>query len=177
MISKPILKLIDEAIIPALIILFSKILSVLSLCYFLKIDFEVSTRGLLNIFPTINYPNTTDYIKIENYSNLIMFIIIASGTLFIILKAHFLHSSHIKPSIHQKLAKFNLEKMVSSSYHIYHQAIIWLVFLWLTTAFLAISYIENNTYPQIFFLAVFITINFTWIFSLDVQKEINLTDK
>ncbi len=174
MVAKSTVKLIDEAIIPALLLISAKLIGIFLTNYFFKINFAIHQQGFLNLLPSLTYSSVSDYIKVENYSNLLMFTVSAAGTLMVLVKAHLLHESHISPKLHQKLAKFNLEKLVSSSFHLYHQALIWMVFLWLVTIFLFLSSISKITYPQITAFAAIIAINFTWILAVDINKEIEI---
>lgn len=176
MVAKTTIKLIDEAIIPALLLIISKMFGLFLANYFLKLNYEVNYRGFLNFLPSISYQNPQDYISAENYSNLAMFVSCAAGMLYITAKAHFLHESHIAPKVQQKLAAMNLEKFISPSFHLYHQVAIWLIFLWLTTGFLALSTLLKITYWQITALALFISVNFSWFFMLDIQKEIEISN-
>lgn len=175
MVVKSIVKLIDEAIIPAMVLIIVKLLGVFFFNLILKTDYEVVQKSFLNLLPSVTYTSSTDYIRIENYSNLLMFVSAASGTMIVVLKAHFLHESHISPKLHQKLETMNLANLVSKSFHIYHQAVIWLIFLWLTTLFLLLSTLSKITYIQITAIAVIIAANLTWIFAADVQKEIEIS--
>lgn len=171
MVARSLVKLIDEAIIPAMLLVFAKIAGILITNYIFHIEFTVQTQGFLGILPTISYPSAANYITVENYSNLLMFLMASIGALTVIIRAHLLHESHISPKFHQKLVTFKLEKLVSSSFHLYHQALIWMTFLWLIILFLVLSTISNVTYLQITTFAVIIAANFTWILALDVQKE------
>lgn len=174
MIAKSTVKLIDEAVIPVMILIIAKISGLFIVNFLLKIDFTTNPRGFLGLLPSITYANPSDYIVAENYSNLAMFIAVAAGVLMVIIKAHFLHETHISPKFHQKLIKLNLEKLVSTSFHLYHQAFIWLVFLWLVTIFLILSTLSKIMYPQISAIAVIIALNFSWILAVDVEKEIEI---
>ncbi len=174
MIAKSTVKLIDEAVIPAVVLIIAKILGIYLVNYLLKVDYNINPNGFLNILPSITYTSPNDYIVAENYSNLAMFVAVALGTLVVTVKAHFLHESHISPRLHQKLVKLNLEKFISTSFHLYHQAFIWLVFLWLVTIFLITATLAEIIYPQVSAIAVIIALNFSWILAVDVQKEIEI---
>jgi len=117
-----------------------------------------------------------DYIKAQNYSNLAMFAAASLGTANVLVRAHFFHSTHIHPKLHARLVSFNLESLVSSTYHLYHQATIWLIFLWLTTGFLVLSTILGITYAQISIIAFVISANFSWVLAVDIEREIELAD-
>ena len=170
MVAKSLTKLIDEAIIPALILVIVKVIGVLAAAYFFKLNYEVN----VSIFPKVSFQTLQDYILAENYSNFAMFTAAALGSLSVIIRTYYLHETHISPKVQQKLARLNLENIVKPSYHLYHQAAIWLTFLWLTTGFLIISTTTKITYLPITIIAVIVAINFSWIMARDIEKEFNL---
>lgn len=174
MITRSVTRLIDEAILPAATIIVGKMAGLFAAVYFLGLDFTVAPASFLKILPTVYFVDPTSYILAENYSNLAMFAVASAGTIFVISRAHFLHSSHISPQLQAKLARLNLEVLIASSYRLYHQAAIWLTFLWLTTAFLMLSTIFKITYPQISIVAFIVAANFSWVFALDIEKEIEI---
>lgn len=175
MVARSLIKLIDEAIIPAVALIVGKMTGLALAIYILDLPFTIVTGGILNFLPSIHFTNLPDYILAENYSNLAMFIAVTIGTIFVLLRAHFFHESHIHPRLQAKLARLNLETIIAPSYHLYHQALIWLTFLWLTVAFLVISTILGITYPVISAVAFIIAANFSWILAMDVEKEIEIT--
>lgn len=175
MIAKSIVKLIDEAIIPAVSLIVGKMLGLFIVSYFLHLPFTVKNSEILWILPKVSFNNLADYVKAENYSNLTMFAVAALGCLFVIIRAHFFHESHIKPKLHAKLVSMNLDSLVAPSFHLYHQAAIWLTFLWLTVIFLAISTFLKITYPQISVTAFIVAANFSWVFAMDIEKEVEIS--
>ena len=174
MITKSITKLIDEAIIPALVLILAKMAGLYLSIYFLNLPFEIKSKSFLALLPAINFVNFSDYVKAENYSNMAMFLAVSAGTILVLVRAHFLHETHIHPKLQAKLAALNLEGIIAPSYHLYHQAVIWLIFLWLTVGFLIISTILGITYPQISIVAFLIAANFSYFLALDVEKEIEI---
>jgi len=176
MVAKSLIKLIDEAIIPAIALIVAKMLGLVAASKFLDLPFQLAHRGVLQLLPSVQFNTINDYTLAENYSNLAMFAVAVLGTIIVILKAHFLHESHIHPNLQAKLSRLNLEGLIATSYHLYHQAAIWLIFLWLTVGFLIISTLINITYPQITIVAFLITANLSWIFAQDIEKEIEIKD-
>ena len=175
MINKSLIKLIDEALLPATVLIIAKMASLFAASYFLNLDFTVKMATFLKILPTVHFTNPQDYILAENYSNMAMFLISALGCAFVLVRAHFFHQSHIHPSLQTKLISLNLESLIAPSYHLYHQATIWLIFLWLTTGFLILSTILGITYAPISLVAFIITANFSWVLTIDIQKEVEIT--
>lgn len=175
MVAKSLIKLIDEAIIPAVALIVGKITGLALAVYILDLRATIITGGVAKFLPSVHFESVADYILAENYSNLAMFVVATLGTIFVLLRAHFFHESHIHPRLQAKLARLNLETLIAPSYHLYHQALIWLTFLWLTVIFLVISTILDITYPVISAIAFIVAANFSWIFAMDVQKEIELS--
>lgn len=175
MVAKSLTKLIDEAIIPAMFLILAKMTGLFLASYFLDLEFEIKTASFAKILPSLNFVNFTDYVKAENYSNLTMFLVAATGCALTLVRAHLFHSSHIHPKLHSRLVSLNLESLVSSTYHLYHQAAIWLIFLWLTCAFLATSTLIGITYPLISVIAFIIAANFSWVLAIDIEREVELT--
>src|SRR3990167_92840 len=175
MITKSIIKLIDEAIVPAVFLILAKGIGLFATVVFFNLQFTLEYRSIFGLLPSFRFATLQGYITAENYSNLAMFAAVAAGAIIVILKAHFFHESHISPRLHAKLVNLNLERMVAPSYHLYHQATIWLVFLWLSVGFLTLSSIAKITYPQITIAAFLVAANLSWVFALDIEKEIELS--
>lgn len=174
MVAKSLIKLIDEAIIPAVALIVAKMVGTFGAIYFFDLLFTLKKAQILGILPSVQFHNFADYITAENYSNLAMFLVVGLGSLLVLVKAHFFHESHISPTLHARLVSLNLERLIAPSYHLYHQAAIWLIFLWLTIAFLIISSLLKVTYPQITIIATVIAANFSWVFAVDIEREIEI---
>lgn len=159
---------------PAAALIFGKMLGLFLVIYFLKMPFNIASGQILKILPSVHFANLADYTLAENYSNLAMFSIAAVGTIFVLVRAHFFHESHIHPKLQARLVRLNLESLIAPSYHLYHQAAIWLTFLWLSVGFLIISTILGVTYPQIAIIAFVVAANFSWVFAVDVEQEIEI---
>lgn len=175
MVAKPLVKLIDEAIFPAFILIIAKMLGLYFASLVFNLSFEIRSQGFLGILPAVSFKSIADYTTAENYSNLAMFVVAALGTIYVLVRAHFFHASHIHPKLQAKLVRLNLESIISSSYHLYHQAAIWLIYLWLTVGFLVLSTLLGTTYPQITIIAFVIAANFSWVFAIDIEKEVEIS--
>jgi len=177
MVSKTLTKLIDEGVVPAILLILAKMGGLLFAVFFFHLSFTLKVGGVLKILPTLDFVNTQGYITAENYSNLAMFLTSSLGTTFVLIRAHFFHESHIHPQVQSKLHKLNLQNIIQPTYHLYHQAAIWLLFLWLTTAYLIVSAFLKITYVQITVIAFIVSANFSWLFAIDVEKEIEISQQ
>lgn len=171
MITKSLIKLIDEAVLPAVLLIVTKITSVFLAVYFAKIPFEIKFSSFLVFLPSIKFTNLSDYLLVENFSNVSIFSVCTLGTILVFVRLHYFHESHISPKLHAKLAKFNFESFITTSYHLYHQAAIWLAFTWLTVIFLIVSSFTKVTSIQIPIIAAILAANLTWIFARSIERE------
>ncbi len=171
MVAKSLVKLIDEAIIPAAALIAAKMLGILASAYFLHLPLIVTKSDFLFFLPAVHFLNLNDYISAENFANTLLLTVVCLGTTIVLIRAHFFHANHINPKFHAKLARLNLESLITPSYHLYHQALIWLVFLWMTVAFLTFNAFSKVTHYQIAIASVVIAANLTWLFAKDVEKE------
>lgn len=176
MVAKSLIKLIDEAIVPAVILIVVKMLAVLVTSYLMHFEFTVTSFQIFHILPSVSFKNSMDYITAEEYSNLAMFTTASLGTLMVLIKAHFLHNTHIQPKLQAKLIRLNLENLIAPSYHIYHQAVIWLMFLWLTVFLQVTSAVISGTNIQIAIIAAIVAANFSWILVADVEREVTISN-
>ncbi|MFI5205894.1 MAG: hypothetical protein ACHQVK_03045 [Candidatus Paceibacterales bacterium] len=174
MVSRSITSLIDQAIIPATFLIVGKMVGLFLAILLFRLDFSVMAGSFIKILPTVHFTDANSYILAESYSNLAMFIVASLGTIFVITRAHFLHETHISPALQAKLVKLNLQSLISTSYRLYYQAAIWVTFLWLATAFLVMSTMQNVTYGQFSVVAFIVAANFSWIFALDIEKELEI---
>ncbi|MBI3341501.1 hypothetical protein HY024_00080 [Candidatus Curtissbacteria bacterium] len=173
--TKSIVKLLDEAIIPAIALIVGKMIGLFLASVFFKLNFTIEQGGVLKFLPAIHFNDVSGYILAENYSNLAMLCVAALGTIFVIVRAHFFNQSHIHPYVQTKLIHFNIESLIAPSYDLYHQAAIWLTYLWLVVGFLVASTIFGITFFQISAVAFIIAANFSWILALDVQREVEIS--
>lgn len=175
MLAKSIIKLIDEAIVPACALILGKVAGLALAAWLFKLNLQVEQGAIFGFLPQVRFPTHEALLTAENYANLLMFTVVALGTILVILRAHYLHASHIHPSLAAKLAGLNLEGLIAESYHLYHQAAIWLLYLWLVVGFLVISSISQVTHPYLTIAAVILAANFSWVAAIDVEREIEIS--
>lgn len=173
MASKILLKLIDEAILPAIFTVCAKILSLAVIIYFAQIPWRLSTVGN---FPTIIFASNNDLIFVNSYSNLIMFLIIVLGLLWILTRAHIFHDTHISPSLTLRLLSWDLTELLTTSFNIYQKSVIWFAFLWLALLFLGLQVLLGISYFWIFVIAAVITVFLTWLLVEDIERELEIRD-
>lgn len=165
MVSKTLLKLIDEAIVPALLIVGTKLGSVFILSGILNITWDFKTLSITSAV------SEADFIALNSYSNLIMFLCITIGLLWVVVKSHILHDTHITPTLAAKLVSLKLESFISTTAHIYHQALIWWLYTVLITFLISLQTYYGLVYSWVTYVSVVAAISSTWLIVLDIERE------
>lgn len=169
--SKSLLKLLDNSIFPACIMVLGKLLGALLTIWIFNIPFTI--RDYFNNFYSLRFVvNEENLTAVSSYSDLIMYIIVAIFFSFTIVRAVYLHSSHVKPTLITRLANSNLLKLIQSSYEIYHSATVWLIFMWLSNVLVLVNVFAGNTFLWIGIVITLTSIVLTAILLSDVYKEI-----
>lgn len=169
--SKSLLKLLDNSIFPACIMILGKLIGVIATLWILNVPFTV--RDYFSNIYSLRFVVQEENLKaITSYSDLAMYLILAIFFSLTIIKAIFLHSSHIRPSLVTKLANSNLLKLIQSSYEIYHSASIWLIFMWVSNVLVLANVFSGNTYTWVGVLCSVVSILLTSILLQDVYREI-----
>lgn len=172
MFSKTLVKLIDEAIIPAIVLVVAKILGVLLVSRIKNLVFEISFKSRFLPLPTLVFSSYQDYVTVNSYSNLIMLIVISLGLIWILLKANLFHNTHISPRLSAHLARLRLSHLIPTTFEAYHQALVWYGFAWFTMILMAFYAYLGLAYKSFALIAFLVILNLTWFFIFDVEREI-----
>lgn len=167
MFSRILIKLVDEAIFPAILLLATRIISMFMVSKYLGINFEMKGNGILFI-------NMGDYVKVNSYSTLFMLIALILGLILIILKSFVFHDSHISPGFSAKLYALKISSLIQTSLDIYSQGTIWLSYLYLLLAVSSVMTLFGMLYSWVLFTALVATVLATALFIMDVEHEIKI---
>lgn len=165
MLSKILIKLIDYAIFPAVLIVAAKILGIVFLLNYFGISYEVTNLTLV-------LSNVSDFIIINTYSSLFMLVAILAGLFWVTVKAHVFHDTHISPMLSAKLFGMNLEQVIHTNEVIFSQSLIWLTYSWLATVMFGVQAYFGLADWWLFYLALVCAIFATSLLALDIEREI-----
>lgn len=168
--SRSLLKIIDEAIIPGLLILAAKIIGLVAANYW----YNLSWDGTASILPLMQYRSEQAFFTANTISNLFVLLVILCGFLAMLIRAHVLHGSHISPRLSTKLVQRQLTGLIIGSWELYHQAVVWLAYLWLALIIFGIHALLGVTPWWLPLAGTCVALIFTWLLIIDVEKEISL---
>ncbi len=165
MIRKTLLKLIDEAVVPSIFLVATKVVSTLMINRLLDLSWEFSQGRVV-------YFSKEDFLLANSYSSLATFLAIVLGLLWVMVKVNFFHEDHIHPRLSAKLHESNLTQIIQSTLTIYSQAAIWLIYAWLTTVILLVQAWFNLSYRWVGGVGLGVSLLATIILAIDVERDL-----
>ncbi len=169
--SKILLQLIKEAFLPALIIIAAKLSGVVLSLYYFQIEWQPQTKYLI---PQLTLYSTQDFIRVSSWSNFGVILSLWLGLGWILVKAHLLHETHITPKLTLSLINLRLKSLISNTFDLSHQALVWLAYLWLLLLFFAVEVYFGIFYWQLYLISLGGGIILSWFFIVDLEREIKL---
>ncbi len=165
MFSKILLKLVDQAIVPALVLFASRIISLFVFASIFDAEFTVGKYGII-------FKNPAEYVQVNSYSLLSMVVILIIALLHNLLKAYYFHNTHITPSLTAKLFTMKLSSLIQSSMDLYSEGVIWLSYAYLMTGVTALMAMYSLAYGWVFYTSLILTLVSSVLFIVDVEKEL-----
>lgn len=167
--NRILLKLIDEAVLPAFLVLAAKLISLFGIIKIFALNFSFNTQSLL---PILSFENQSDLIFANTHSNFLMFLVVVAGLAWVLIRAHLTHDTHIHPNLTLKLFTLNLGGLITTSFEIYHQAVVWLLFLWFSVLIFALQALAGISPLALSVFALMTGIILTGLLLWDVETEV-----
>ena len=165
MFSKILIKLVDEAIVPAVVLVVARVGSVVFFGKYFNLPVTFSPAGFV-------YANEHGFLIVNSYSTLVMICIIGIGLLYVLLKSYIFHDSHIHPSFTAKLFSLRLSSFIQASFDVYSQGVIWLAYSYLLLIASAAMAYFGLLFPWVLVVSLVITLLSTYLFIVDVEREV-----
>jgi hypothetical protein len=169
MLSTILLRLIKEALLPAVFIIGSKVVSVIVLAQAFSVAWDVELSSFL---PNFVFEDQVTSVFINSYSNLFMYIVVIIGFAWVLTRAYHFHDTHIKPARILQLLAWNLTGLLTNSEDIYHKGIVWISYIWLVTLLIGIHALMGLNYVWMSVFALGSSVIATWYFIADVEREV-----
>src|SRR3989344_6534480 len=167
--SPTLLRLIDESILPSIILLVAKFIGLVFIGAYLQLS-------IVGIFSKSVVLTTEQYLTLNSYASFIMVMVYFLAFAFILLRGFKLHESHISPKAMLLMVSQGLLEMVVSSLKLFHQYIIWGLFSLLTAATLWVYAYNGLIFSWVAGTAVLGSVIFQWLIVLDIEHELRLSE-
>lgn len=170
MFSRILVKLIDQAIVPAILLIATRVVSIVLISQHYGYEFGISWSGF-------SFNNTEEYVKVNSYSMLSMIIVLTLFLVYVLVKSYIFHDSHIKPGLTAKLFALNAQYFIQDSFEIYTQGAIWVSYLYLLTIVSGAMAFFSILYIWVFYVSIALTLISTILFIFDIEDEMAIFKK
>ncbi len=167
MFSKVLIKLVDQAIVPALLLLTARVVSVVLLANYFNVTLSIGSSGFV-------FENQETYILINSYSILLMVAALSVGLLYILLKSYIFHDTHISPHHTARLFTLRLSSFIQTSFDLYSQGAVWMSYLFLMVLVAGLMAFFGLIYSWVFVISLILFVITTVLFVFDIENEVSL---
>ncbi|HAZ29643.1 TPA: hypothetical protein DCY43_02750 [candidate division WWE3 bacterium] len=165
MFSKLLVKLIDEAIVPAIYLITARVVSLVFIAHLFNIRVSLGSQGFV-------YNSQADYMLVNSYSLLFMIGALCIGLAHIVVKSVVFHDTHITPPLAAKLFSAKAQHLIQDSFHLYSQGVIWMSYLYFLTIGAWVMSMFDILYTWVVYVAFGLAVLFSYVFIVDVEREI-----
>lgn len=169
MTSKLLIKLIDQAIVPAILLLMARIVSVFLFVSRYDVNMSLGSRGFV-------FEKPAEYLIINTYSLLVMLIVVTIGVVYVLVKAHVLHDTHILPHLTARIFSLRMSGLIQSTFDIYSQATVWMSYMYLLFFVVGLMVFLDAAQVWLFYVTLALTVLTSVLFVNDVERELKMVD-
>ena len=169
--SKTLVKLVDEAIIPALLLVLARIGGLTLSILIFGLNFNISELDNKLIPYGLIFQSTYDATLASSISSLLMIAVTATGFGYMIYKVSAFQDKRISPKKLLRLADRNLLSLIESSLSIYLKSLVWLIFMWITSILVITSASRQLTYIWIAVASTIISIIATLFLVKNIEMD------
>lgn len=172
--SNSLVKLIDNSLLPAVLIIFGKFFGIYLFAGLLGVDIGVQ-EATQTLFSFRTVVGVEDIMAISTYSDMFMFALISIGFAIVVVRSVYMHDSHISVSTITKLAKLDMTSLIKTSYELYHTGVVWFVFTWMGNVLILVNALLGKTQATLLIATVAFSLVLSLVLFRDVIKEIELS--
>jgi hypothetical protein len=170
--SKMLIKIVDESIVPSLALVFSKIGGIMIGIIIFDLDFEIVKTINSNVFPyELRFNSFNGLISVNTLSNILMLIVPLIGFYISIYKMNNFQDSRLTPSKIIKIADKDRLSSIEKSEDVYIKAIVWLCYSWLAIILTTISVLKVESHVWTAVLSVIFGIISTLILVKNLEID------
>ncbi len=155
------LKLLDEAILPVVLVVFCKIVAIFILTLVFNIPWSFNSTSGSYSFYFINFKDASGVFFVSSISDLVMILFVAVGFLWTLFRGSYFREDKLHPITAARLHKKGKESLIVDKNKAYHQAAVWLSLSWFTFFLSLDNVLQGSTSLLTFGVAVVATLGLT----------------
>ncbi len=172
--SKLLSKFLQLVLLPAALLVVSKVAGLYFAITYFKLDFFLQTRPEDIYSLQIYFTNPADTIIASSVSNLFMLFSIGLLSIYFLTKYRLSLLASYNPKILVKLNNWNLLTWINKRDNTFLKVFVWTMFLWITAIMIMTDVLRESTTLWIGILAFVVTIISTWVLirTFEIEGEI-----
>jgi len=155
--SKLLVKLVDNAIMPAVVLGAGKVIGLLAPIFVLGLDYELKDSTSLIPYDLV-FSNTQDVILVNTISNVLLVVLVSAGLIYSFMKVHQFNDKRVSPDRVMKLAEKNLLSMIESSINLYARAVVWVIFSVIISLLVGVHGMDGLSPAWLMWLSLVVTL-------------------
>lgn len=167
--SKILLKLIDQAIVPAIVLLTIRLGSVLIISMLFGLNITFGNNGF-------TFQNHAEYLFTNTYSIFAMVLVLFIALFYTLVQSFVFHDTHIKPGLTAKLFTLKIATFIKGSFDLYSKATVWLLYAYLVTIVVGGMAYFNAIEVWVFYVTLALTIISSVLLVIDVDNELHINN-
>ncbi len=172
--SKLLRKLLQYIILPAALLVVSRVAGIYFAVNFFNLDFFLETQPEQIYSLQIYFTNQADALLASSISNLTMLITISSLAVYYLIKYRLSILAAYNPKVLVKLNNLNLMPWVNNKNNTFLKTFVWITFLWIVSIILIADVLSQDSSLWIAILSFLTAIISTWalIRTFEIEGEI-----
>lgn len=164
------LKLVDESILPVVLVISSKIFFAFLISMFFGITWYIGSDSSIYNLYFLNFASLSDLYLVNSLSDLAMVLVTAIGFIWVLFRGSYFGEENLHPINAGKLHKSGKQYLIVRSHETYHQATVWLSLSWFVF-FLIVNNVFSGITSQIEFgISLTATLGLTVTFWENLRK-------
>lgn len=158
------IKLVDRAILPAVLVMSGKLIGVFLASLILGLPWEINWQGLGNNFLFINFTSLENFSAAINFSDTIVVLVCGLGFSWSLFQARHLNINHSHPTLINRIIRAGKELILTDKQKSSHQNTVWLSLTWLTLFLVLVNVYQGLTSNFVLGLSLAVTLGLTYVY-------------
>ena len=158
------LRLVEAAILPAIIIIATKLLALFVASLIFGISWEFNLAAFENNFLVFQYSSQSDLSTVINFSDMLVVLVCSAGFTWALFQAHHLNIDKTHPTLISKIYNKGRQFWLTTTGRVDHLAAVWLGLLWLVFFMVLVDVYQCLTSQFVLGVALAVTIGLTFAF-------------
>lgn len=165
-------KLLVEAILPIVLVVGTKYISVFVINYLLSYSWEFSfSASQVFSLPFIQYSSSNDLLIANSISSLVMIMVLGIGFSFVFFRFQHFHEKFISPKIAANLHVSKIESIIFSEVDAHNQLTVWFTLSWIVFLTALLEFLAGSIVLVVLIIELTVVLFLSLVTLSDMHKK------